>query len=49
MVEMGNLDIYLGGYCSLLFIMTFIGNSLEKIIDSVSIVIRVVGLMTEYF
>ena len=47
MAEMGNLDICLGGYFSLL--KAQVGNLLEKITDLMVVIIRVVGLMTGCF
>ena len=37
------------GYFSLFFIMADVSNLLEKLIDPIIIIIRVVGLMVEYF
>jgi len=48
MVEVGNLDICLG-VASICFIMLDVGNLLGKITDPMTIMIRVVGLMTAYF
>ena len=47
MAEVGNLEICLGGYFSLL--MAYVGNLLEKITDLMVIIIRVVGLMARCF
>ena len=48
MAEVGNLDTYLGSYFNLFFIMAEVDNLLEKITDSMTIMIRVVRLM-RYF
>ena len=44
MVEVRNLDIYLGGYY-LILIMVEVDNVLGKIIDPMAIMIKVVGLI----
>ena len=47
MAEVGNLDICLEGYFSLL--MAYVGNLLEKITDLMVVIIRVVGLIARCF
>jgi len=45
----GNLDTCLGGYFSIFFIITEVGNLLEKITNLMTIMIRVVELMVGGF
>ena len=49
MVEVGNLDTYLGRLFQSIFIMAEVGNLLEKITDPMAILIRVVKWMTRCF
>jgi hypothetical protein len=47
MTEVGNLDTCLG-VILVYFVIAEVDNLLEKIIDPMNIMIRVVGLMAEY-